>query len=95
MPGDDGEVRRISRRWDNAAMFRWITRFVLFRFLPRRLLPILTVVELIRLVRGFRRPRYAVNEPVESRTAPPPRISPPPSGSGMAPPAGDLSEPGA
>jgi hypothetical protein len=95
MSGDDGEVRRISRRWDNAVMFRWITRFVLFRFLPRRLLPILTVVELIRLVRGFRRPRYAVNEPVDSRTAPPPRISPPPSRSAMPAPAGDLSEPGA
>ena len=84
----------MSRRWDNAAMFRWITRFVLFRFLPRRLLPILTVVELIRLVRGFRRPPYAVNEPVDSRTAPPPRISPP-SRSGMPAPAEDLSEPGA
>jgi hypothetical protein len=76
-------------------MFRWIARFVLFRFLPRRLLPILTVVELIRLVRGFRRPRYAVNEPVESRTAPPPRISPPIAPSRTPAPAGDLSEPGA
>jgi hypothetical protein len=95
MSGEDRKVRRISRRWDNAAMFRWIARFVLFRFLPRRLLPIITVVELIRLVRGFRRPRYAVNEPVDSRTAPPPRISPPPSRSGMPAPAGDLSEPGA
>jgi hypothetical protein len=95
MSGEDCKVRRISRRWDNAAMFRWIARFVLFRFLPRRLLPIITVVELIRLVRGFRRPRYAVNEPVASRTAPPPRISQPPSRSGMPAPAGDLSEPGA
>lgn len=94
MSGEYGKVRRISRRWDNAAMLRWITRFVLFRFLPRRLLPILTVVELIRLVRGFRRPRYAVNQPVDSRPAPPPRISPP-SRSGMPAPAGDLSEPGA
>jgi hypothetical protein len=95
MSGEDRKVRRISRRWDNAAMFRWIARFVLFRFLPRRLLPILTVVELIRLVRGFRRPRYAVNEPVASRTAPPPRISPPVSRAGMPASAGDLSEPGA
>jgi hypothetical protein len=95
MSGEYGKVRRISRKWDNADMFRWITRFVLFRFLPRRLLPILTVVELIRLVRGFRRPRYAVNEPVDSRTAPPPRISPPPIRSSMPAPAGDLSEPGA
>ena len=58
-------------------MFRWLTRFVLLRFLPRRLLPILTVIELVRLARGMRRPRVAVNEPSDSRTAPPPRISPP------------------
>jgi hypothetical protein len=76
-------------------MFRWIARFVLFRFLPRRLLPILTVVELVRLVRGFRRPRYQVNEPLDSRTAPPPRISPPSSPSPMPAPSGDRSEPGA
>jgi hypothetical protein len=76
-------------------MFRWLARFVLFRFLPRRLLPILTVVELIRLVRGFRRPRYKVNEPIDSRTAPPPRITPPPGSSGTPAPATDLSEPGA
>ena len=76
-------------------MFRWLARFVLFRFLPRRLLPILTVVELIRLVRGFRRPRYKVNEPLDSRTAPPPRISPPPGQSRTPAPATDVSEPGA
>ena len=76
-------------------MFRWFARFVLFRFLPRRLLPILTVVELIRLVRGFRRPRYKVNEPLDSRTAPPPRISPTPGPSRTPAPATDVSEPGA
>jgi hypothetical protein len=58
-------------------MFRWLTRFFLLRFLPRRLLPILTVIEIVRLIRGLRRPRMAVNEPIESRTAPPPRITPP------------------
>jgi hypothetical protein len=52
-------------------MVRWLARFFLLRFLPRRLLPILTVVELVRLARGMRRPRLAVNEPTESRTAPP------------------------
>jgi hypothetical protein len=57
-------------------MFRWLTRFFLLRFLPRRLLPIITVIELVRLVRGMRRTRVAVNEPIDSRTAPPPRISP-------------------
>ena len=56
---------------------RWFARFFLLRFLPRRLLPILTVIELVRLIRGLRRPRVAVNEPIDSRTAPPPRISPP------------------
>jgi hypothetical protein len=59
-------------------MLRWLARFALLRFLPRRLLPILTVIELVRLARGLRRPRVAVNEPSESRTSPPPRISPPP-----------------
>jgi hypothetical protein len=59
------------------AMFRWLTRFFLLRFLPRRLLPIITVIELVRLVRGMRRTKVAVNEPIDSRTAPPPRISPP------------------
>jgi hypothetical protein len=57
-------------------MFRWLTRFFLLRFLPRRLLPIITVIELVRLVRGMRRTKVAVNEPIDSRTAPPPRISP-------------------
>jgi hypothetical protein len=57
-------------------MFRWLTRFFLLRFLPRRLLPILTVVEIVRVIRGLRKPRYAVNEPIDSRTAPPRRVSP-------------------
>lgn len=54
-------------------MVRWLTRFFLLRFLPQRLLPILTAVEIVRLVRGLRRQRFAVNEPTRSRTAPPPR----------------------
>jgi hypothetical protein len=57
-------------------MFRWLFRVFLLRFLPRRLLPILTIVEIVRLARGFRR-GHAVNEPTESRTARPPRISSP------------------
>lgn len=75
-------------------MFRWFARFVLFRFLPRRLLPILTVVEIVRLIRGFRRPHYSVNEPLDSRTAPPPRISPAAGSSGAPVRPGDQSEPG-
>jgi hypothetical protein len=85
----------LVREWDNPIMFRWLARFVLFRFLPRRLLPILTVVEIVRLVRGFRRPRYSVNEPLDSRTAPPPRISPPAGRSRQPTRSGNSSEPGA
>lgn len=55
-------------------MLSWITRAVLLRFLPRRLLPILTAVELFRLVRGMRNRKQPVNEPIESRTAPPPPL---------------------
>jgi hypothetical protein len=75
-------------------MFRWLTRFFLLRFLPRRLVPILTVIELVRLARGLRRSRYAVNEPTDSRTAPPPKISAP-GGESVAPVGqGDQAETG-
>ena len=40
-----------------AGMLRWIGRVVILRFLPRRLLPILTAIEVVRLVRGLRRPK--------------------------------------
>jgi hypothetical protein len=56
-------------------MLRSIARFFLLRFLPRRLLPILTLVEIVRMVRSLnrgRRQRFAVNDPLDSRTAPPP-----------------------
>jgi hypothetical protein len=53
-------------------MFRWIARAVFLRFLPRRLLPILTAIELFRIVRGLRKQKQPVNEPIDSRTAPPP-----------------------
>jgi hypothetical protein len=55
-------------------MFRWIARAVFLRFLPRRLLPILTAIELFRIVRGLRKPKLPVNEPSNSRTAPPPPL---------------------
>jgi len=56
-------------------MFRWAARAFLFRFLPRRLLPFLTVLELVAILRAVRkRQRYAVNEPTQSRTAPPPPV---------------------
>ncbi len=51
-------------------MFKWLARFALLRFLPRRLLPILTAVQVFRMFRDMRhRQRFAVND---SRTAPPP-----------------------
>lgn len=55
-------------------MFRWLARFLLLRVLPRRLLPILTVIEVIRFIRRLRGDRSVpVNAPIRSRTAPPPR----------------------
>lgn len=54
-------------------MFRWLGRLLLLRVLPRRLVPILTAVELFRLAKAARQRRgLAVNEPSNSRTAPPP-----------------------
>jgi hypothetical protein len=62
----------------NAVVIRTATRFLLLRFLPRRILPIVTVAEAILLIRQVRRrKKVAVNEPSESRTAPPnPRPAP-------------------
>jgi hypothetical protein len=56
-------------------MFKWFARVVLLRFLPRRLLPILTAVQVFRMFRDLRnRQRFAVNDPRDSRTAPPPPL---------------------
>jgi hypothetical protein len=62
-------------------MIRAATRFLLLRFLPRRILPIVTIAEAILLVRSVRRKKpVAVNDPESSRPAPPPR--PPARGQG-------------
>jgi hypothetical protein len=53
-------------------MISWAARFLLLRVLPRKLVPIITIFELARLAWGLRRRRYAINEPSDSRTAPPP-----------------------
>ncbi len=59
-------------------MFKWLGRVVLLRFLPRRLLPLLTAVQVFRMLRGLRnRQQLAVNEPTDSRTAPPPSLPAP------------------
>lgn len=58
-------------------MFKTAARILLLRVLPRRLLPIVTVVEAILLVRSVRnRSKTKVNEPVASRTAPPRIVTP-------------------
>ncbi len=53
-------------------MLKTLARFALLRVLPRRILPIVTVVEAILFVRSIRnRSRVKVNPPTESRTARP------------------------
>jgi hypothetical protein len=53
-------------------MLKTLARFALLRVLPRRILPIVTVVEAVLFVRSIRnRSRVGVNAPTESRTAPP------------------------
>jgi hypothetical protein len=53
-------------------MLKTLARFALLRVLPRRILPIVTVVEAILLLRSIRnRSRVRVNAPTKSRTAPP------------------------
>jgi hypothetical protein len=55
-------------------MIRTLTRLFLLRVLPRRILPIVTIVEAILLLRSVRKKKpVAVNEPKDSRTAPPPQ----------------------
>jgi hypothetical protein len=59
-------------------MLKTAARLLLFRVLPRRLLPFVTVAEAIMLVRSVRRRsaarRVEVNEPRASRTGPPPDL---------------------
>lgn len=54
-------------------MLKTAARFLLLRVLPRRLIPIVTVVEALLLLRSVRRrAKVRVNDPSASRTAPPP-----------------------
>jgi uncharacterized SAM-binding protein YcdF (DUF218 family) len=59
-------------------MIGWIARALLFRVLPRKLVPIITVVEIGRMLLAMRRRRFAVNDPTRSRTGPPPSWPPRP-----------------
>jgi hypothetical protein len=53
-------------------MLKTLARFALLRVLPRRILPIVTIVEAILFVRSVRnRSRVRVNAPTDSRTARP------------------------
>jgi hypothetical protein len=56
-------------------MLSWIARFLFLRFLPRRLVPVLTLIEILRIARSLNRQRrrLAVNAPGSPRAAPPPR----------------------
>ena len=59
-------------------MIGWLARVLLFKVLPRKLVPIITVIEIGRMLLAMRRRRYAVNDPTRSRTAPPPPWPPRP-----------------
>jgi hypothetical protein len=58
-------------------MFKTAARILLLRVLPRRLIPVLTVVEALLLLRSVRKRSrkpedvVRVNDPASSRTAPP------------------------
>jgi hypothetical protein len=53
-------------------MLKAAARLLLLRVLPRRILPIVTVVEAVLFIRSIRnRARTKVNRPSASRTAPP------------------------
>jgi hypothetical protein len=56
-------------------MFKTVARILLLRVLPRRLLPVITVVEAALLLRSVRRrSKRPVNEPAASRTGLPPSL---------------------
>jgi hypothetical protein len=58
-------------------MLKTAARFLVLRVLPRRIVPVVAVVEALLFLRGLRRrSRVRVNAPSASRTAPPPRPGP-------------------
>ena len=57
-------------------MLKTFAKFALFRVLPRRILTVVTAVEIALFLRSIRRrSTVRINEPVDSRTGPPP-VSP-------------------
>ena len=73
-------------------MVKTALRFLLLRVLPRRLIPFVTIVEALLLVRSVRRrARVRINPPAASRTAPPELAD----GSSAEPTASAAASPGA
>jgi hypothetical protein len=69
-------------------MLKTAARLLLLRVLPRRIVPIVTVVEALLFLRGIRnRSRSKRNAPIASRTAPPLRPGP----DWAAPPASPIA----
>jgi hypothetical protein len=70
--GGPADGPRRATGGDDPAMLKTAARFLLLRVLPRRILPIVTVVEALLFVRSIRkRSQVRVNAPARSRTAPP------------------------
>ena len=71
--GLDPAVWNRVRFRQTGRVIRTLTRLLLLRVLPRRILPIVTIAEALLLIRSVRRRRkpVAVNDPKDSRTAPP------------------------
>ena len=75
-------------------MLKTLARFALLRFLPRRILPIVTVVEAILFLRSIRnRSRVRVDAPPVARTASPGMASPGTEPPGTEPPGTEPSRP--
>jgi hypothetical protein len=71
-------------RWFDATCFghrcvviRWLARVLLLRVLPRRLVPLLTVLEVVQLARALRRRRAAKDRLDSAQLTLPPPTAPP------------------
>lgn len=72
MPGPNGGPCTAGGSPDDRAMLKAAARILLLRVLPRRIVPVVTVIEALLFLRGIRnRSRVRVNRPSASRTAPP------------------------
>jgi hypothetical protein len=60
-------------------MLKTAARFLFLRVLPRRIVPIVTIIEAVLFVRGIRNrsKKTRINAPSDSRTAPPSRVADP------------------